>query len=272
MPGGLVPKRTWLLAVGWLVLSQKSNRGLRKCALAISPVSSWPHLSPLQSKCDKSPCLPDHTHQDSMKGISPVAQASSSSKSCGENLSVAINSQGLPGTCLVSNIKDTYSIPQMPCPVHEMNYSTASAGCEGPGRAGVSGGSFEWHCTVLNVWHGGLLCPSVNHSVMWPWSFQSKPRDAICPKGYRLDAVVWGLADAFWPVCGLWTFQCTEMNPCYGRTKTHTQVTLPPGPFINIRQEGMLPTRIQTFREAKGPSPRSYSPKDLPDTSSRALG
>lgn len=118
---GLVPKRTWLLAVGWLVLSQRLNRGLHKCALAISPVSSWPHLSPLQSRCDKSPWLPDHTHQVSMKGISPVAQASSGSKSCGENLSVAINSQGLPGTCLVSNVKDTYSIPQTPCPGHEMN-------------------------------------------------------------------------------------------------------------------------------------------------------
>lgn len=78
-----------------------------------------------------------------MKGISPVAQAGSDSKSCGENLSVAINSQGLPGTYLVPNIKDTL-YPQKPCSGHEMSYSVASAECPGPGRTGVSGGSFSW--------------------------------------------------------------------------------------------------------------------------------
>lgn len=94
----------------------------------------------------------------------------------------------------------------------------------GAGGAGVSGGSFRWHCIALSILPVGLLCVSVNHSVLWLWPFKCKPRDAVIwPKGYRLEAVRSGLAHAFWPVCGLWTFQCRGMNPHSGRIKTHPQ-------------------------------------------------
>lgn len=41
-----------------------------------------------------------------------------------------------------------------------------------------------------------------------------------------------------------------EMNPCYGTIKTHPLPPCHPA-LINLRQEGMLPTRIQMFREVR---------------------